>query len=128
VDHVALVDLIPSGFEIVMTPAPVEAIEEVEEVEESESEEDLSSRLQVLPTAYAQSAASNAMWLQGQDRREDRMVLYATATEKMSEFVYRVKAVSRGSFVVPPPFAESMYDRQKRYRGVPTRIKIVKPD
>jgi alpha-2-macroglobulin len=134
VDHVALVDLIPSGFEIVMTPAPVEAVEESEESPEPEespsegSEDDVGSRFQLLPTAYAQSAVSSPMWIQGQDRREDRMVLYATATEKMTEFVYKVKAVSRGSFVVPPTFAESMYDRQKRYRGLPTRIKIVKPE
>ena len=32
------------------------------------------------------------------------------------EFVYRIKATNKGKYVVPPAFAESMYDRTVRAR------------
>jgi len=133
VDNIALVDLLPSGFEIVMDPIAEQTnVEEIPsgdaddsyEGEEGEGEARLHSLL--VPSAYAQNSAS--MEVRGKDRREDRMVVYASATDKAAEFVYRVKAVSRGTFVVPPAFAESMYDRTKRYRGIPGKIQIVKPE
>jgi hypothetical protein len=45
------------------------------------------------------------------DIREDRLVIFGTFTPSVQEFVYTVRAINKGTFVVPPLFGESMYDR-----------------
>jgi len=51
------------------------------------------------------------------DIREDRVLIYGTATPDVKEFVYRIKASASGKFIVPPAFAESMYDRRIQARA-----------
>jgi uncharacterized protein YfaS (alpha-2-macroglobulin family) len=51
------------------------------------------------------------------DIREDRVVIYGTATPDVHEFVYRIRATNAGKFVVPPAYAESMYDRSIQARS-----------
>jgi uncharacterized protein YfaS (alpha-2-macroglobulin family) len=51
------------------------------------------------------------------DVREDRVVIYGTATPDVQEFVYRIKASSAGTFIVPPAYGESMYDRRVQARS-----------
>ncbi len=58
------------------------------------------------------------------DVREDRVVLYGSVGPEAREFVYRVKATNRGTFTVPPPFAESMYDRAVKARGLSARLEV----
>lgn len=62
------------------------------------------------------------------DIREDRVVIYATATEKIQTFTYNAKAISSGNFVVPPMFAESMYNKDIRAiaPSAPLTIKAAK--
>ena len=38
---------------------------------------------------------------------------------------YRMKPTNIGEFVVPPLFAESMYDRKMNARDLPARIKVI---
>ena len=46
------------------------------------------------------------------DVREDRNVFFcALGKGEVKTFVYRIKPVTAGTFVIPPVFAESMYDR-----------------
>ncbi|MEN8192551.1 MAG: MG2 domain-containing protein [Bacteroidota bacterium] len=45
------------------------------------------------------------------DIREDRLVVYGTVRPSVSEFIYKVRAINKGSFTVPPIYAESMYDK-----------------
>ncbi len=45
------------------------------------------------------------------DIREDRLVIFGTVTPEVKEFVYTVRAINRGKFIVPPLYGESMYDR-----------------
>ncbi|MBQ4379317.1 MAG: hypothetical protein II821_09000 [Treponema sp.] len=45
------------------------------------------------------------------DVREDRVVIYGTVTDKVNTFTYKAKAISTGTFTVPPMFAESMYNK-----------------
>ncbi|MDD5301573.1 MAG: alpha-2-macroglobulin [Elusimicrobia bacterium] len=45
------------------------------------------------------------------DIREDRVLFFGSAGGGVLELTYRIKASGRGTFTVPPPFAESMYDR-----------------
>jgi uncharacterized protein YfaS (alpha-2-macroglobulin family) len=58
------------------------------------------------------------------DVREDRVVLYGTVGPEAQEFVYRVKATNRGAFTLPPPYAESMYQRTVKARGLPGQVKV----
>jgi uncharacterized protein YfaS (alpha-2-macroglobulin family) len=60
------------------------------------------------------------------DVREDRVVLYGTVGEVAREFVYRVKATNTGTFTLPPPYAESMYDRGAKARGLPGQVQVEK--
>jgi len=90
--NVAVIDLLPGGFEIVDStlrggPSTVHGVDYV-------------------------------------DIREDRALFYATVPESALEIDYQIKSVNRGEFTVPPPFAESMYDRNVKARGKGSRIKV----
>jgi uncharacterized protein YfaS (alpha-2-macroglobulin family) len=56
------------------------------------------------------------------------VVLYGWVGPEAQEFVYRIKATNRGTFVLPPPFAESMYDRSVKARGLPGVVKVGQGD
>ncbi|OHD17165.1 MAG: hypothetical protein A2087_00175 [Spirochaetes bacterium GWD1_61_31] len=45
------------------------------------------------------------------DIREDRLVIFGTVTNTLGSFTYRTRAINTGRFVVPPLFAEAMYDK-----------------
>ncbi len=45
------------------------------------------------------------------DKREDRIVIYGGASDAVKEFTYQIRAVNKGTFVIPPAQGESMYDR-----------------
>ena len=48
------------------------------------------------------------------DVREDRVVFYGGFSRRITELSYKVKLSASGTFVVPPSYAESMYDRSIR--------------
>jgi len=58
------------------------------------------------------------------DVREDRAIFFAAATGSVLEINYQIKSSNRGEFVVPPPFAESMYQRNIKGRGVGGKITV----
>jgi uncharacterized repeat protein (TIGR01451 family) len=94
VTNVAVIDLLPGGFEIVgssLSPG-ISSINGVDYVEV----------------------------------REDRAVFYATIPAQTLEITYQIKSCNRGNFVVPPVFAESMYDRQIKARGLGGKISVTK--
>ena len=94
VSNVALVDLLPGGFEIVGTSLSpgISSITGVDYVEV----------------------------------REDRAVFFATIPKETLEITYQIKSCNRGNFVVPPVFAESMYDRNVKARGLGGKISVTK--
>jgi len=59
------------------------------------------------------------------DLREDRAVFYATIPAMAHTITYQIKATNRGAFVVPPSYAESMYERGVNGRGVASKITVV---
>jgi len=59
-----------------------------------------------------------------QDVREDRVLFFGSASGNVLELRYRLKASSRGVFTVPPPFAESMYDRSVSALGSAGSIEV----
>jgi uncharacterized protein YfaS (alpha-2-macroglobulin family) len=59
------------------------------------------------------------------DVREDRAVLFTSAGPRVRTITYQIKPCNRGEFVVPPVFAESMYDRTIKARGLGGKIRVV---
>jgi uncharacterized protein YfaS (alpha-2-macroglobulin family) len=94
VTNVAVVDLLPGGFEVVGTSLSpgISSIKGVDYVEV----------------------------------REDRAVFFATIPTETLEITYQIKSCNRGNFVVPPVFAESMYDRNVKARGLGGKISVTK--
>lgn len=98
--NIAVVDLLPGGTEVILDPAA--------------SQE-----------GAARLAAEGSTWTPDYaDVREDRVVLYGLAGPEAREFVYKVRAVAAGNFTVPPPFAESMYDRGVQAFGEPGMLSV----
>jgi hypothetical protein len=58
------------------------------------------------------------------DIREDRLLLFGTIGSAVSTFVYPIKATNAGRYLVPPAFAESMYDRRLQAQGVGGEIAV----
>lgn len=58
--------------------------------------------------------------------REDRAIFYASIPNETLEITYQIKSCNRGNFVVPPVFAESMYDRNVKARGLGGKITVTK--
>jgi hypothetical protein len=91
VTNVAIVDLLPGGFEVV------------------------GSSLQ---------PGSTVSGVDYVDVREDRAIFYATVSSTALEINYQIKSANRGEFTVPPVFAESMYERNVKGRGVGGKITV----
>ena len=58
------------------------------------------------------------------DIREDRVVYYGDFDSTVRELTYRVKLTSAGDFVIPPSYAESMYDRSIRAISTAGKFKV----
>jgi uncharacterized repeat protein (TIGR01451 family) len=59
------------------------------------------------------------------DLREDRALFYTTISPSVRTITYQIKATNRGEFVVPPPYAESMYERGINGRGIASKITVL---
>jgi alpha-2-macroglobulin len=53
-------------------------------------------------------------------------VLYGVVSKDIQEFAYRIKATNTGTFVVPPAYGESMYDRGVQARSLGGKIVVEK--
>jgi uncharacterized protein YfaS (alpha-2-macroglobulin family) len=102
VGNVAVVDLLPGGFE------PV-----VQQPGDPSSEDGLSG-----PSAPTLRLGSSTFSPEYTDVREDRLVIYGVAMPDLQEYVYRIRATAAGKFVVPPAYGESMYDQRVQARSV----------
>ncbi len=94
ISNVALVDLLPGGFEVVSSSLSP-GVSEIKSVD------------------YV-------------DVREDRAIFYATVPTETLQISYQIKSNNRGTFIVPPVFAESMYDRNVKGRGLGGKITVTK--
>jgi uncharacterized protein YfaS (alpha-2-macroglobulin family) len=92
VTNVAIVDLLPGGFEVV--------------------------------GSSLQPGVSTISGVDYVDVREDRVVFFVTASTNALEINYQIKSSNRGEFTVPPIFAESMYERNVKGRGVGGKITV----
>jgi hypothetical protein len=58
------------------------------------------------------------------DIREDRVVFYGSFGPAVTELTYKVKLTALGAFVVPPAYAEAMYDRSVRAQTPAGRFEV----
>lgn len=114
IDNVAIVDLLPGGFEPVIQPPPAVT----DQQQDGSEQNDAGGDSEVKASAWRSPiGVGNSSWaLQYADVREDRVVLYGTATPDVGEFVYRIKATNAGKFIVPPAYGEALYDRRVQAR------------
>ncbi len=96
---VALVDLLPGGFEV-----------------------DLAS--DALATRRSLGGGADVWGPEYVDVREDRVVFYGTVGPQARRFVYRIKPTNRGRYRVPPVFVEGFYDRTAWGRGLGGEIVV----
>ncbi len=148
--NVAVVDLLPGGFEPVLEDRAQAAVQEeaggsrersrgrasrTSAEAEGEGGEDDGEGPPPEETVGRETRKAQAVRLpigtaastwapEYADVREDRVVLYGPVGPDAREFVYRIRATNRGDFAVPPPFAESMYDRSVKARGLPGQLKV----
>ncbi|HEX4696617.1 MAG TPA: alpha-2-macroglobulin, partial [Candidatus Udaeobacter sp.] len=92
ITNVAIVDLLPGGFEVI--------------------------------DASARTGVSAMPGIEYVDVREDRAVFFVTAPTNALEIDYQIKSCNRGQFTVPPVFAQSMYDRNVKGRGLGGKITV----
>jgi alpha-2-macroglobulin len=113
-DNVAIVDLLPGGFEPVIQPPPAVT----DQQQDGSEQNDAGGDSEVKASAWRSPiGVGNSSWaLQYADVREDRVVLYGSATASVGEFVYRIKATNAGKFIVPPAYGEALYDRRVQAR------------
>ncbi len=109
VGNVAIVDLLPGGFEPVIEPPA--------EVSSSGDSEADGSPPPALAWRSPIGLGSSTWQPEYADIREDRVVIYGTATPDVREFVYRIKATNAGKFMIAPAYAEAMYDRSVQARA-----------
>ncbi|MCI4566526.1 MG2 domain-containing protein [Lysobacter sp. CFH 32150] len=124
---IAIVDLLPGGFEPVLQypEAAAQAVattsdeSEYEGCEDCEEEGEESAQPSDAPPAPTLALSGSSFQPQHVEQREDRIVLYGFVSAQVSEFRYRVRANNSGSFIVPPIYAESMYERAVYAQGGP---------
>jgi uncharacterized protein YfaS (alpha-2-macroglobulin family) len=92
ITNVAVIDLLPGGFEII--------------------------------DSSARTGASPRNGVDYVDVREDRAIFFVTAPTNALEIDYQIKSCNRGQFIVPPVFAQSMYDHNVKGRGVGGKITV----
>lgn len=104
---IALIDLLPGGFEVVhQTPEEVSKQSDEESIYDDEYSGDHES-------SYKSSViTSSTLYLQYVDAREDRVLIYAYPEDKAKEIVYQIKATNIGKYNIPSVFAEAMYNRR----------------
>jgi uncharacterized protein YfaS (alpha-2-macroglobulin family) len=95
VGNVALTDLLPGGFE------PVQS-----------------------RTAEGAASTVTGPSLEYADVREDRVVIYAGANDSVQTWTYRIRATNTGEFVVPPAWAQSMYERDRQARSLSSKVVV----
>lgn len=89
--NIALVDLLPGGF-------------------------DLESSADDVVSTFAAAFT---------ERREDRIIAFGTVLTEPRVLRYRMRAVMAGTYTVPAPFAEALYDVTTKSRGTAAEITVI---
>ena len=118
-DNVAVQDLLPAGFEVVLQNAAVKSEADNANTTETATEDDGSAQENNLPSWQDRLTTGGNWHSDYADVREDRVLIYGTVNNAMAEYRYRIKANTAGVFTVPPVYAQAMYEPAIRaYGGV----------
>ena len=120
VSNLAIVDLLPGGFEPVLSLPPTADEAAAADTAHSDSEDASKQPAWRAPVGLA-SSTLNPEYV---DVRDDRVVVYASASSDVREFVYRIKATNAGTYIVPPAYGESMYDRTVQARSLGSKLNV----
>jgi len=118
VGSVAIVDLLPGGFDPVLRQPPSGDDADEEQDGDGDGDNESDGDGAQAPAWRSPIGLNTSTWSpEYAEIREDRIVLHGTATPDVREFVYRIKASNTGTFNVPPAYAESMNDRRIQARA-----------
>jgi uncharacterized repeat protein (TIGR01451 family) len=121
--NIAVVDLLPAGFEVVPESVRQDTVQPQTESNEGEGED--ASHDNAVPDDSVADEGDGSQWqTQLVDAREDRVIAFGTVPTAAVSFRYKIKAVNKGVFTTPPAYAESMYDRAIKARGVVDRLTV----
>lgn len=116
-NNVAIEDLLPAGFEAVIQTPVVKSKPDSESPDEKQSND---------TSLWKDRLSTGGNWTpEYADIREDRVVLYGTVNNQLSEYRYTLKATSDGVFNVPPVYAQAMYQPTIRARSGAGKISVV---
>lgn len=101
--NIAIVDLLPGGFETVMQLPPP-----VGDTQDGGAPEPPRATLALPGSSFVPEHL---------EPREDRVLLYGHVGTDVAEFRYRIRANNSGRFAVPPIHAEAMYERDVYAQG-----------
>ncbi|WP_392559708.1 alpha-2-macroglobulin [Orbus mooreae] len=110
--NLAIVDLLPGGFEVVQQPITSSQDNYDDEGEYDGEDEEYYDE----DTGHhwiSPIATGNYTWYPDYtDVREDRVIIYgSTENDTTQTFMYQIKATNVGQYIVPSAFGEAMYDR-----------------
>jgi uncharacterized protein YfaS (alpha-2-macroglobulin family) len=127
--NVALVDLLPGGFELVVPAQPPQNNYASASPDENTGERTGRRYERSFYNTWQCQicVGGNHNTLQYADSREDRVVFYAGTTTDVQEIVYRIKATNVGKFTTPPAYGEAMYDRTVVARSIAGSLEVIRP-
>ncbi|WP_392551357.1 MG2 domain-containing protein [Orbus wheelerorum] len=110
--NIAIVDLLPGGFEVVQQPIS-STKDNYQENDEYDGEDEENYQSDEGYHWISPIAVGNYTWYPDYtDVREDRVIIYgSTANNKTQTFTYQIKATNIGQYIVPSAYGEAMYDR-----------------
>lgn len=116
IDEIAIVDLLPGGLEPVMAPPAEESSDESPDMDAEQ--EQTQEQEETTPSGWEPDFVNI---------RDDRVVLYGSLSRDVATYEYRVRATNAGTFRIPAPYAEGMYDRRLQGRGQGGSLTITTP-
>jgi len=127
-ENMAMVDLLPSGFEVVpesITRPTADAAANENNSDEDEGNDDNNMAQKTSDKNNADDNFAAQIWSpEAVDAREDRVIAFGAVPSNDVIYHYRIKAVNAGTFTVPPAYVESMYERSVKARGVTGMITV----
>ena len=139
--NVAVIDLLPGGFEVVLDTVRKDTTSSEESPQESGEgeahEEDAvegqgegashppPTRVKFAsPASFPVGTEKTTFAPEYVDVREDRVLVFGSIGPELKEFVYRIRATNEGSYLVPPTFSEGMYDRSAQTLSLGGKITV----
>ncbi len=125
-EDIAIVDLLPGGFEPVLQPGVAPSQKPVSSDGSDDADEGDGDSSSTSAHSPSDARPESTLAMTGStfvphhiEQREDRVVLFGYVAPGVQEFRYRVRANNAGRFVIAPIYAESMYQRSVYAQGGP---------